>query len=209
MIAEQFPRLTTIERFDTIDVRAVTATKIELCYDRESGFIGNALRGQEPTLQCSSLDKLLLVWPDGRYKVVPAPDKDKIFVDKDLMHVSVYDRDKVFCCVYTEKEIPFSCLKRFSFGGVIQNKEYNLLPDAGTIRFFEPGTPKTLWIKFRPAKGQRILQKRVDPESEVAVKGVHARGKQLTTKSISAIAGGEKPPRFWDDTQATERSNLL
>ena len=66
-----------------------------------------------------------------------------------------------------------------------------------------------MWIKFRPAKGLRILQKKLDPEREVAVKGVRARGKQITTKSISAIATGEKPPRFWDESLATEREGLF
>ena len=205
----QFPRLTQIGAFETIDVRAVTATKLEICYDPETGFLGNAMRGFEPMFTCSSTDKLLLVWGDGRYKVVPAPEKEKLFVDKDLMLARVFDRDQVWTCVYTEKEIPFSCIKRFSFGGVIQNKDYSILPEPGTVRLLEPGTPSTIWIKFRPAKGQRILQKKLSPEQEVAVKGVKARGKQITTKAISAIAGGDKPPRFWDESLATERGGLL
>ena len=205
----RFPRLTTIEKFETIDVKAVTATKLDICYDAETGFLGPSIRGVEPMFTCSSTDKLLLVWGDGRYKVVPAPEKEKIFVDKDLLLARVFDRDELWTCVYTEKEIPFSCLKRFAFGGVIQNREYNLLPDPGTIRYLEPGTTPTMWVKFRPAKGQRILQKKFDPSQEVAVKGVKARGKQITTKPISAIAGGEKPPRFWDESLATEKGGLL
>ena len=206
---ERFPRLTTVEKFDVIDVRAVTATKLEICYDPETGFLGHALKGFEPLFTCSSTDKLLLVWGDGRYKVVPAPEKEKLFVDKDLHRATVYDREKRWTCVYTEKEVPFSCVKRFAFGGVIQNKDYNLLPEPGAIRFLEEGTPPTIWIKFRPAKGQRILQKRFSPADEVAVKGVHARGKQITTKPISAIAGGDKPPRFWDEALATEKGGLF
>ena len=206
---DRFPRLTTVGAFETIDVRAVTATKLDICYDAETGFLGHALRGFEPLFTCSSTDKLLLVWNDGRYKVIPAPEKDKVFVDKDLLHVAVYDREKLHTLVYTEKEVPFSCVKRFAFGGVIQNKEYSLLPEPGTIRLLVEGTPPTIWIKFRPAKGQRILQKRFSPEEEVLVKGVHARGKQITTKPISAIAAGEKPPRFWDEALATEKGGLF
>ena len=205
----RFPRLTKVEAFETIDVRAVTATKLDICYDPETGFLGPSMRGFEPMFTCSSADKLLLVWGDGRYKVIPAPEKDKVFVDKDLLLATVFDRDKLYTCVYTEKEVPFSCIKRFAFGGVIQNRDYSLLPEPGTIRLLEEGTPPTIWIKFRPAKGQRILQKKFDPSQEVAVKGVHARGKQITTKPISAIAGGDKPPRFWDDSLATEKGGLF
>ena len=205
----RFPRLTKVEAFETIDVRAVTATKLDICYDPETGFLGPSMRGFEPLFTCSSADKLLLVWSDGRYKVVPAPEKDKVFVDKDLLLATVYDRDRLYTCVYTEKEVPFSCIKRFAFGGVIQNRDYSLLPEPGTIRLLEEGTPPTIWIKFRPAKGQRILQKKFDPAQEVIVKGVRARGKQITTKPISAIAGGDRPPRFWDDSLATEKGGLF
>ena len=206
---ERFPRLTKAETFDSIDVRAVTATKVQVCYDREAGFLGNALRGVEPAFECSSLDKLLLVWPDGRYKVVPAPEREKVFVDKDLMLCEVFDRDKLYTCVYTEKEVPFSCIKRFSFGGTIMNKEYSLLPEPGTVRLLQAGTPAFVWMKFRPAKGQRILQKKFKTEDEVAVKGVRARGKQITTKPIAAIAGDDKPPRFWDETLETDKASLF
>ena len=205
----RFPRLTKVEAFETIDVRAVTATKLDICYDPETGFLGPSMRGFEPMFTCSSADKLLLVWSDGRYKVIPAPEKDKVFVDKDLLLATVFDRDRLYTCVYTEKEVPFSCIKRFAFGGVIQNRDYSLLPEPGTIRLLEEGTPPTIWIKFRPAKGQRILQKKFDPAQEVIVKGVRARGKQITTKPISAIAGGDKPPRFWDDSLATEKGGLF
>ena len=206
---ERFPRLTKAETFDSIDVRAVTATKISLCYDREAGFLGNALRGVDPLFECSSLDKILLVWPDGRYKVIPAPEREKVFVDKDAMLVEVFDRERLYTCVYTEKEVPFSCIKRFAFGGTILNKEYSLLPEPGTVRLLQAGTPEFVWMKFRPAKGQRILQKKLKTEDEVAVKGVRARGKQITTKPISAIAGDDKPPRFWDEALETDKASLF
>ena len=206
---ERFPRLTKAETFDSIDVRAVTAVKVQVCYDREAGFLGNALRGVEPLFECSSLDKLLVVWPDGRYKVMPAPEREKVFVDKDAILVEVFDREKLYTCVYTEKEVPFSCIKRFAFGGTILNKEYSLLPEPGTVRLLQAGTPEFVWMKFRPAKGQRILQKKFKTEEEVAVKGVRARGKQITTKPIAAIAGDDKPPRFWDEALETDKASLF
>ena len=137
------------------------------------------------------------------------PEKEKLFVDKDLLRATVFDREKLWTCVYTEKEVPFSCIKRFAFGGTILNKEYSLLPEPGTIRLLQAGTPEFVWMKFRPAKGQRILQKKFKTEEEVAVKGVRARGKQITTKPISAIAGDDKPPRFWDEALETDKASLF
>ena len=67
---ERFPRLTAVETFDTIDVRAVTATKLSICYDRETGFLGNDMRGQEPLFTCSSIFRdrcrAIYIWQDRR-----------------------------------------------------------------------------------------------------------------------------------------------
>ncbi len=205
---ERFPRLTEVTTFNAIEVREITATTLSMNYDRETGFLGGSVKNGEELFKCSPLDKLILVWPDGRYKLVPAPE-DKLYVDKDMLYGAIHDRDKLYTIIYTETEYPFTCLKRFSFGGVIMNRDYNLMPDPGTIRIFTEGVPKTIWIKYKPAKGQRIVQKVFSPEEEVAVKGVKAKGKQITSKPIQYISDAETPPRFWDDAAATDRGRLI
>ncbi len=205
---ERFPRLTEVTTFNAIEVREITATTLAMNYDRETGFLGGSVKNGEELFKCSPLDKLILVWPDGRYKLVPAPE-DRLYVDKDLLYVAIYDRDRLYTAIYTEKEYPFSCLKRFSFGGIIMNRDYNLMPDAGTIRIFTEGVPETIWIKYKPAKGQRIMQKMFSPEEEVAVKGIKAKGKQITSKPIQYISVAETPPKFWDETVPTDRGRLI
>ncbi|MCL1909449.1 MAG: DNA topoisomerase IV subunit A, partial [Kiritimatiellaeota bacterium] len=207
-IVERFPRMTEITEFHQIEVKQITASTLSLNYDRETGYLGGAVKGGEELFKCSPLDKLIVVWPDGRYKLVPAPE-DKLFVDKDMLYCAVHDRDKLFTIVYTESEYPFTCLKRFAFGGAIMNKDYTLLPDPGAVRIFAEGTPKNIWIKYKPQKSQRIMQKVFAPEEEVAVKGVQAKGKQITTKPIQYISDSETPPRFWDDALPTDKGKLL
>ena len=51
-------------------------------------------------------------------------------------------------------------------------------------------------MKYKPAKGQRVNQQLFVP-GEVLVKGVTARGKQMTSKGIKAIT--DEKPRGWDD----------
>ena len=205
---ERFPRLTEITTFNAIEIREITATNLAMTYDRETGFLGGAVKTGDALFKCSPLDKLILVWPDGRYKLVPAPE-DKLFVDKDLLYVSLFDRDRLYTAVYTEKEYPFSCLKRFAFGGTIMNRDYTLMQEPGTIRLFVEGTPKAIWIKYKPAKGQRIMQKVFSPEEEVAVKGVKAKGKQITSKPIQYISADEATPRFWDADAPTDKGRLI
>lgn len=205
---ERFPRRTEIASFSTIEVREITATQLSMMYDRESGFIGGGGKNGDELFKCSPLDKIIVVWPDGRYKLLQAPE-DRLFVDKDVVYIGIHDRDKLFTLVYTEDEYPFSCLKRFSFGGAIMNREYNLAPVPAKIRLFVEGTPKQIWIKYKPAKGQRITQKVFNPEEAVGVKGVKAKGKQITSKAIQYISDSETPPRFWDESAATDKGRLI
>lgn len=207
-VVERFPRMTEITTFNAIDTREITATSLTIMYDRETGFLGGAVKSGDELFKCSPLDKLILVWPDGRYRLVPAPE-DKLFVDKDLLYVAPFDRDRLYTAVYTEKEYPFTCLKRFAFGGTIMNRDYALMPEPGTLRLFTEGVPKAIWIKYKPAKGQRIMQKVFNPEEEVAVKGVKAKGKQITSKPIQYIAADANPPRFWDPDAPTDKGRLI
>ena len=205
---EQFPRLTEITTFDSIAVRDVAVADLTVNYDRETGFLGSSVRTGESLFKCSTIDKILLLWPDGRYKVVPQPDR--LFVDKDLLLACVFDRARQYTVVYTEKSYGFTYLKRFAFGGTIMNRDYNLLPETGEIRLLVEGTPERLYVKYKPAKGQRIHQQLFKP-TDVAVKGVKARGNQMTAKPILRLAAGTESerPRWWDADGPGENGQIV
>ncbi len=198
--AADYPRLTRIEEngFGRIEVRKLTATELKLRYDKANGYLGHAMKEGEDLLECSSLDKIIVVWNDGRYMMMPPPEK--LFVDKTVQYVGLFDRDREFLCVYSHG--PATFLKRFPFGGAIQNKEYSLCPEGGKnkILLFEEGAPELLYIKFVPVKGQRVHQQLVRV-ADHGVKGAKARGNQLTLKKIQNL--GTKKPRNWDDDSNT------
>jgi len=198
---DQYPRNTEITTFKSIELRELTAKELQINYDKESGYLGHAIEG-DPVLACSSYDKLILVWGDGRYKVTEPPEK--LFVDKTLLYCAKYDRDKVFTTVYTVDH--FSYLKRFSFGGVIFNREYRFAGEGATVRLFESGEVSDIYVKYRPAKNQRIHQQ-MFRAADVPVKGVKSRGNHMTGKSIAAIA--VKPPRWWKAEEGNPRGITL
>lgn len=203
--AKLYPRLTKIAHapFAQIEVRALTATELTLKIDLENGYIGTDIRNGEDLFKCSSLDKIIVVWNDGRYKMMPPPDK--FFVDKNHLYCAIFDRDKLFTAVYTEPEYGFTYIKRFAFGGAIQNKDYRLAPEKSKVLLWEEGTPDAMFIKYKPAKSQRIHQQMFTP-SEVLVKGVAARGIQMTSKDIAKIA--TKKPGWWNDSDASVKGVL-
>ena len=193
---EAYPRKTRIEEaFRQIEVRELTASELTIKMDAEGCYIGSDIRGGEELFKCSSLDKIIVIWKDGRYKMMPPPDK--FFVDKDMLYCSIFSREVLYTAVYTEPHYGFTYIKRFRFGGCIQNKEYRLAPEKSRVLLLTEGTPENLYVKYKPAKGQRIHQQLFIP-SEVLEKGVGAKGIQMTSKDIARLA--TEKPRWWDDT---------
>ena len=192
--ADLFPRKTKEAKFDAIEVRELTSEEHAIVHDKEKGYLGFAVGGGEPLFRCSSYDKLVLVWDDCRYRVVPPPGK--LFVDKNLVYAAIYDRDRVMTLVYVADGITH--LKRFAFGGVIQNKDYFCVPEGDTSKclFFSDAQPATLYVKYAPRKGQQIHQQEFEPK-KVAVRTPKTRGIQMTTKTIADIS--TQKPRNWDD----------
>ena len=202
---KHYPRLTKIndDAFEEIEVRELTASELTIKIDKENGYIGTDIRGGEEMFKCSSLDKIIIVWDDGRYKMMPPPDK--FFVAKNYLYCQLYDRDKEFTAVYTEPSYGFTYIKRFAFGGLIQNKDYRLAPEKSDLLLLEEGTPQSIFVKYKPAKSQRIHQQEFTP-SDVLVKGVSAKGIQMTSKDISRLA--TKKPSWWNDDEKPPKGVL-
>lgn len=227
--AKKYPRCSKIESgaFKEVDVRAITASELTIKWDKENNFVGSGLRNGDELFKCSSLDELIFVWKDGRFK--KTQPEDKIFVDKNLLAVIRYNQEKdrearEFTVVYEEGGYGFSYIKRFRFGGLIRNKDYRLAPEKpkSKILFFQEGCPDTIYVKFKPAKNQKIHQqyflpkeqvKRVNPETKkledqdvVAVRAAGTKGKQLTTKPIARISSSKGS--WWDDKEAPSKGIL-
>ena len=183
-----YPRLTKSSRYDEVDAREVAYKAFKVAYDRESGYIGYKVSGEEFKSECTKFDKLLLVFRDGHYKVTELPEK--MFVGPDLVYSTVPERERVITLAYTNRNATF--LKRFTFGGTILNKEYFCIPPKSKILFFEPGTPKEIFIRYKTAPYQKINQQTCDP-AKVEVKGSKTRGRQLSIKEVAAV--NSKPPR--------------
>jgi topoisomerase-4 subunit A len=200
---EAHPRRTEIAAFERIEVRELTARELQIRFNRETGYLGHGVEG-DLLLECSSLDKLLLIWDDGRYQAIPPPEK--LFVDKNLIRCEKPDREKVFTLVYTRKDFGFTYLKRFAFGGTILNKLYRCTPEGARVVLLADDDPETIFVKYSAAKGQRIHQQVFHPRT-VPVKSVKATGNQMTAKAIEKIAMAR--PRWWEDDADVPRGLVL
>lgn len=196
-----YPRRTEVKTFKEIEVRELTASELDIKHDPESQFAGTGVKG-ESMLKCSSLDKLIFVWGDGRYQVMPPPEKQ--FVDGNLLHLAIYDRDQEMTCVYTHQRVTY--IKRFTWGGCIMNRDYQLAPEGSKILMLEEGCPEEIYTRYRPAKNQRIHQQMFKTQN-LLVKSAKAKGNRLTTKSVQYI--DTKPGRWWRTDEETPQGVLL
>jgi topoisomerase-4 subunit A len=178
---KQYPRKTHLTTAEEIDVRELTANELAIAYDQERGFLGHQIKG-EAAFRCSPLDRLLLVWDNGRYQMIPPPDK--LFVDKNLIYFAIFDREKAFTLVYSTQNATF--LKRFAFGGAIMNRDYNCAQENARIRYLTDRPVTEVHLKYRHVKGAR-LDEQTFSASNFAVRGPKTRGNQLTKRTVTSV----------------------
>jgi topoisomerase-4 subunit A len=185
-----FPRRTRVARFEAVAVRELTASELTISRDVEKGYLGYKVSGA-PVLQCSSLDKLLLVWRDGRYKVVAPPEK--LFVDASLIHCAILEREKVMMVVYNEEG--FTRIRKFA-GGVVTNREYRCIPKGAQILFFSDEEIPVLYVQYDVPETAAIKQQEFDT-TRLPVRERDGKPSLMSSKKIATI--GAVKPKKWDD----------
>ncbi len=220
--APKYPRLTQVtDGFQQIDERALTSTELTLRLS-DDGYLGHDVKQGQPLFPCSSLDKLYILWSDGRYRFLPPPDKFLVDAAYAPGHawldalrprapirffdVGIYARDDVFTCVYYEPVYGFTYFKRFTWGGMIMNKDYALIPEGATILLFCKGTPEAIYVKYKYMKNQRITQQVFDP-SEARLTAASSKGIQMTPKQIERIS--TKQEAWWVPAEGATKGALF
>jgi len=197
---EDYPRRTGLEQFGAISARELTAHELEIAYDREKGYIGHRISG-DPLISCSPMDRLLLVWKDGRCKVVPPPEK--LFVDTSMIYCAILDRECELILVF-EYDL-FTHIKKFTVGGLVTNREYRLAPKGANIRFLADDCPSLLYVRYAADGRSRIRQQEFAVD-RLPVRDRETTGPVMTSKRIEYI-GADKPPD-WDESQTGPRGRF-
>jgi topoisomerase-4 subunit A len=186
-----YPRRTQLETFGSISERELTKNELTICHDPGKGYVGHKVQGT-PLLSCSPLDRILLVWRDGRCKVVSPPEK--LFVDVSLLYCAILDRERVFTTVY-ELDF-FAYFKKFTLGGIMKNRESRFAPKGSRVLFFNDESPAALFVRYTDDTRIKIRQQKFSIQKQ-AVLGRDAKGLVLTANRIEYIGTGMAPD--WDD----------
>ena len=179
--SKQYKRKTHFTTAEEIDVRELTANELAIAYDRERGFLGYQIK-VEPAFRCSPLDRLILVWENGRYQMIAPPDK--LFVDQNLAYFAIFDREKIFTLVYSTPQATF--LKRFAFGGAIMNRDYHCAQENAKIRLLTDRPVNEIRLKYRHAKGARTDEQSFSV-GDFAIRGPKTLGNQVTKRTVTSL----------------------
>lgn len=195
---DQYPRKSKIEHFDQVDARAAALSNLQVGYHRESGYLGHKVKTEDDKndikINCSELDRILLIYKTGLYKVINVPEK--LFVGEDLEWMGVVTDDLVFNVIYRNGKENRSYVKRFRTPKFIINRDYRLFPEhnRSIIQFLEIGE-KEVRARASLVPSPRARYNSIDLEmDEFLIKASGAIGKRVSNRVVRRVSSQTGKP---------------
>ncbi len=179
---DKYPRQTSLESFETINVTAVAIQDQKVGFDPETRYLGTQVKSDAPLL-CSTFDKLLLVFGNGTYQVLEIPDK--LFVKEDVLHFERQAQQTVFSVLYRDSGGVYF-MKRFNVTKFILAKEYAYLPEDAELVYFSADPDPVVKLVFEPRKRARVMEQYLDFR-DMLVKSVGSRGNKVAERPIIKV----------------------
>ena len=194
---KNYPRLTEVRNFDTIEATKVVEANEKLYINRTEGFIGTGLKKDEYVCNCSDIDDIIIFYRNGVYKVVKVCEK--MFIGKDILYVNVFKRNDnrtIYNVIYRDGKAGYNYIKRFAVTGVTRDKEYTVTKgtEGSRILYFSAnanGEAETVKIILKPKPRQKLLVFEKD-FSDIAIKGRASMGNILTKADVHKISLKQK-----------------
>ncbi len=183
-----FPRQTEITEFTEVEARKVALANLTVGYNRALGFFGTAVKGDDEKneLSCSEYDRLLLIFTNGSYKIIPVPEK--IFVGHDLAWLGRVSRKLIFNLIYRDGKDGHVYAKRFNMPKFILEKEYRLFDEhqRSRIMLLLEGEEKYARISLMPSHRARtnVIEISFD---DFLIKGPAAKGKRVSNRVVRKV----------------------
>lgn len=195
---ELYPRKSKIQHFDQVDVRAAAFSNLQVGYHRESGYLGYKVKAEDDKndleISCSELDRILLIFSNGLYKVINVTEK--FFIGGELVWMGVVRNKMVFNIVYRNGSENHSYVKRFRTPKFILNRDYRLFPEhkRSVIQFLEVGD-KGVRARVSLVPSARARYNSLDLEmDEYLIKAAGAIGKRVSNRVVRRITSQTGKP---------------
>lgn len=185
-----FPRKTQLGTFEKTEAKEAAIRTINMRYDGETGYIGTKVLSGKVLYNVSALDRILIIRKTGLYSVVPAPDR--LFVDVDMLHSSVADKDemaeRIFTVAYRHPERSGVYIKRFPIEKYILEKVYSLFPEGGELLLFTEQQKGTVTIETKPVGRRKTGDKTRITLDEIPVKAATVLGTRVVAKDAKEVS---------------------
>lgn len=177
-----FPRKTKRKAIEQIDKRAISEKLVKVGYDPKTGFLGTSVSA-EMSVECSNLEKLLILFKEGTYKVINIPDK--LYVEKAVW-IGPADKKTVLNVISSDAKTGYPYVKRFVVKQFILDKSYTYIEPDKKLEFVSSDSNAVLQLLFKPKPRQKTknLEFAFD---EVPVKGAQARGVRIANKELKSV----------------------
>lgn len=194
---KNFPRMTELRNFDTIEAAKVVEANEKLYINREEGFIGTALKKDEYIANCSDIDDVIIFYRDGKYKIVRVADK--MFIGKNILYVNIFkknDKRTIYNAVYRDGKEGFYYIKRFAVTAMTRDREYDITqgnPGSRIVYFSANPNGEAEVIKVMLKPNPRIKKIVFEKDfSEIAIKGRQSMGNLVTKNDVHKIGLKQK-----------------
>ena len=201
----QFPRRTVIRGFDSIEAAKVAEANRRLLFDKKGGFVGTGMKEGDYLFTCSDLDDLLIVYSDGKYRLVRV--QDKLYIARkgaNVKYIGIFkkgDKRTIYNVIYRNGKDGYCYKKRFFITGLTRDKDYDMTqgkPGSKLMHFTANPNGETDLVRVMiddriPVVGRRPRQKEVMVDfSELAIKGRDSMGNLVTKNRVQEVRFVEK-----------------
>ncbi|SHH59584.1 DNA topoisomerase IV subunit A [Desulfofustis glycolicus] len=187
---DAFPRQTEITRFSEVEARKVALSNLTVGYHRASGFFGHLIKPVDEqadcSFACSEYDRILMIFKNGVYKVIPVPDK--LFIGEDLEYAAVLEGETIFNVIYREGSESQAYVKRFTTPKFILDKEYRLFPEhpRSRILLLTKGEGQHARVSFVPSRRAKSNVAEISFD-DFLIKNPTAIGKRVSPRVVRRV----------------------
>ncbi|MDO8948324.1 MAG: DNA gyrase subunit A [Desulfocapsaceae bacterium] len=185
-----YPRQTELCEFEEVSMRSAALANLVVGYQRATGFLGHNIKAEDEkqdfTLNCSEYDRLLLIFNDGMYKVIPVTDK--LFIGHELAWIGVVEDGLIFNVLYRDGQENLTYAKRFTTPKFILDKEYRLFPEDKRSKILlllmGEGTSSHVGLAPSPRAKSNTMEVYFD---DYLVKNPSAKGKRISPRVVRRV----------------------
>ena len=178
----QYKRRTTIEEIEVVDIRSIALSDIKVGIDKSNGYIGTEVKS-DVVMNCTEFDRLVIIKPNGTYKVVSIPEK--LYVGR-VVYLGKSNKELVFSMLYKERKTRQCFAKRFMIDKYIMDREYSTVPKGCKVEKVMDRLGIVLRCQFEPVPRQKKDHADVKFD-DIPIRGNSAKGYRVATKQIVKV----------------------